>query len=175
MLLTFHMMRGAEAAGANVVDLVVSESLLTETLRLPVSKCDQQAAGVDRTWGCTCLPGESCSPCPYHAAVDLLAELRKRFADSDGNLDPGLPLFPNSSGRRCTRAAFIATAERMATTLGVSIVDSEGRPAFGAHLGRISGARHMARLDVQTPVIMLVARWGPWRCCATLRKRHSPP
>ena len=160
MLICFHMMRGAEAAAANVQDMRISESLLTETLTLPVSKCDQQAAGVERTWGCTCPPDGTPSPCPFHAALQLRAELLRRFGDIDGNIDGDMPLFPNAQGMRCTRAAFIATVEAIVSLLGLPLVDSEGRPARGEHVGRVSGARHLARVDVQVPIIMLVARWG---------------
>ena len=53
---------------------VASSDLKVDTVReevswvLPVSKNDQRALGITRTWGCVCH-GDLRNVCPYHAAV----------------------------------------------------------------------------------------------------------
>ena len=133
----------------------------TETLNLPVSKTDQSAAGVKRTWGCVCPADASIStPCPYHAGLRLAEEHQARFCGSEGFVAGDAPLFPNSEGGRCTRAGFLATVIAIAHLLKLKTVDNWGRIIFTAHIWRISGARHLYRFNVELPTLMLLARWG---------------
>ena len=168
-LAAFHMMRGAESAAASFGDLVLDHTKKQETLRLPVSKTDQGAVGVTRSWGCVCLESEEeqagflffpSRPCPYHAACFLVEELTRMFAGADGVVPPGLPLFPITSGGRSTRQGFVDSVEIYAMKQNLPLTDSMGRSAYGEHVWRVSGARHMARLGISIPVIMLLARWG---------------
>ena len=48
----------------------------------------------------------------------------------------------------------------MAVLLKQPILDEIKRRRFGGHTPRVAGARHLARIDVPTPVIMLLARWA---------------
>jgi hypothetical protein len=127
---------------------------------LPVSKTDVQANGCRRTWGCVCKNPISSSTCPYHAALRLKAELGKRFGDQEGNLPIGCPLFPDEAGGWCTRDGFVNTIAVMAHKLKLPTVDPQERSTLGEHVWRVTGARHLAGLDVPVPVIKLLARWG---------------
>ena len=48
----------------------------------------------------------------------------------------------------------------MVKRLNQPVVDDLGRKRFGGHTPRVAGARHLARIEVPTPVIMLLARCG---------------
>ena len=163
-LAAFHLLRGAESAAANHRDLTFSSDGTVETLVLPVSKTDQAAAGVRRSWGCVCLneqdPSRLSAPCAYHAAVTLADVLCDKFANNEGFVPGGVPLFPNSDGGRCTRQAFVATIEAMAILLGLPIVSSDGTRLYGEHTWRVGGSRHMHRMGIDVPTIMRLARWG---------------
>ena len=120
VLAAFHLMRGAESAAACFGDLVLDHERRTETLQLPVSKTDQGASGVSRSWGCVCLESLEeqagflfvpSRPCPYHAACELVEEVRQRFSGPDGTVPPGLPLFPTLEGGRPSRQGFVDTVE----------------------------------------------------------------
>jgi hypothetical protein len=104
-------------------------------------------------------------PCPYCAAWHIKDALLQHFAvvtDADpyGSLPVDLPLFPTSNGSRVDRQGFVDSVEIMATRLNRPVADEHGRSLFGEHVWRITGSRHLAGLDVPTPVVMLLARWG---------------
>ena len=96
--------------------------------------------------------------------VDPFPEVRTLLDsdESEGEEAPSdpIPLFCDAHGKRCTRAAFVLTIEIMAQMCSQTIVDALGRRKFGEHVPRISGSRHLARIDIPTSIIMLVARWG---------------
>ena len=157
---SFHLTRGAESACALASAVVIDETRKTYTWGLPNSKCDPQAIGCRRGWGCVCEahPPDDLGPCPYHAMLRLNRELHKRFGQN-GILPPELPLFPDSTGEWVSRDGFVRTIEHMASQLGIPLKDELGRNAVGEHVWRISGARHLAALDIPTAVIMRLARW----------------
>ena len=161
---SFHLMRGAESAAANHGDLTFNEAARTETMRLPVSKTDTMAAGVSRTWGCVCVADASGgvidAPCPYCAAMTLAVRACELFANDEGFVTAGTPLFPNANGGRCTRQAFVATVLALAARLQMPTADSLGRLLFGEHVWRVTGARHMNRNGIDLPTLMRLARWG---------------
>jgi len=132
---------------------------LAETLTLPVSKTDPQAKGCRRIWGCVC-DGLLDRPCPYHSALNLRSTLVAKFGDERGRLPANLPLFPNATGGWCKRAGFIDTMKYFAARLSLDQVDGLGRELLGEHVWRVSGAQHLASLDIPIPIIMLLARWG---------------
>ena len=161
IMATFHLMRGAESSAANHRDLTFDIDACTECLTLPVSKTDQLAAGVRRTWGCVCVaPDTPSGPCPFHAASRLADELSERFCNDEGFVPGSTPLFPTSGGSRCTRLGFVKTVEAIASLLKVDLKDEWGRCVFGEHVWRISGARHCHRMAIDVPTIMRLARWG---------------
>ena len=157
VLCTFHMLRGAEAACALASSLVVDAERCTESFSLSGSKTDPQAIGVVRTWGCVCS-GNRDLPCPYHSAVAIQDHLMQTFG-INGVLPIDMPLFPDEHGQWCTGAGFISTITVMIRRAGIREHDALGRSCIGEHVWRISGARHLAALDVPTPIIMRLARW----------------
>jgi hypothetical protein len=159
-LASFHMLRGAESALALATSLVVDDKALTESWYLPVSKTDPQAAGCLRSWGCVCHIAAEFQLCPYCSARVLKAELVKRFGDDAGALPEGLPLFPTAEGSWCSKAGFVATIAEFTALLGLEAVDLLGRNTIGEHAWRITGARHLAALDIPVSTIQLLARWG---------------
>jgi hypothetical protein len=160
LLSSFHMLRGAESAVALADAVSINSDTLTETWILPVSKTDVQAAGCQRTWGCVCKGPEDQSLCPYHAAIRLKQEVRRRFGDATGSLPLGCPLFPDEFGGWCSKKGFTNTIAVMATRLNLPTVDALERSTVGEHVWRVTGARHLAALDVPIPIIKLLARWG---------------
>ena len=160
VLSSFHVLRGAESALALDQSLTLNVDKETETWRLPSSKTDPQGVGCARSWGCVCRKGEKELLCPFHAAKKLKQETRRRFADTDGNLPEGFPLFPNADGGWCSSKGFVATIEKMAALLNLSTIDELDRNIVGEHVWRITGSRHLAALDVPLIIIKLLARWG---------------
>ena len=180
VLASFHLLRGAESAAANLNDLSLDTVNKLETMSLPFSKMDQMGEGVKRTWGCTCLDVSDtfATACPFHSALRLHAHrlsMGSTWAettissvwDLDAESDDDacsrpvtLPLFCDANGDRVTREGFVRTLKRLAQLLGKPVIDEHGRELLGEHVCRITGARHLAGIDVPTPVIMLLARWG---------------
>ena len=78
----------------------------------------------------------------------------------DGQLPPGLPLFPTATGEWCTRSGFVRTVEHLAQLLQLPLLDTMGRNAYGEHVYRVSGARHLISLEMPVSIIMKLARWG---------------
>ena len=167
---SFHLTRGAESACALASSVSMNAERRTYDWMLPVSKTDPQAIGCTRSWGCVCLDSAQ-GPCPYHAMSRLMAELYRRFGIKD-ELPDDLPLFPNASGDWVAREAFVQTISKMAQDIGVATQDEMGRCTIGEHVWRISGARHLAALDIPTAVIMRLARWG---CAVVLRYIADAP
>ena len=160
VLSSFHILRGAESALALAESMHINRQSQTESWYLPVSKTDPQAVGCLRTWGCVCRPEMMEVLCPYHAALSLKEELARRFGDHDGNLPEGMPLFPSAGGGWCTKKGFVSTIKVMAERLNLPVLDLMNRSTLGEHVWRVTGARHLASVDVPLPVIKLLARWG---------------
>ena len=71
------MLREAEIAILSTPDVRVDYVLKRVRLRIPVSKKDQEAEGVQRVLQCLCGEG-GCKPdCPYEVAQDLLDKLQR--------------------------------------------------------------------------------------------------
>ena len=159
VLCSFHMLRGAESACALATSLRIDEVATRETLSLAGSKTDPQGIGCKRTWGCVC-GGTARVACPYHAALAVRSELKRRFGRADGTLPPNMPLFPTADGGWCSREGFIATIRHFADHLCLDPVDQLGRCTIGEHVWRVSGSRMLAIARVPLPTIALMARWG---------------
>ena len=101
--------------------------------------------------------GATTGPCPYCAMVRLQAELMRKFGVND-QLPADLPLFPDTLGQWVSRESFVETITSMADKIGVPTLDEIGRNTIGEHVWRVSGARHLAALDIPTAVIMRLAR-----------------
>ena len=162
VLCAFHMLRGGESACSLASSLIVDRESRTERFALSGSKMDPRAIGCTRSWGCVC-PGEcggKRAVCPYNAAVQILADLTRRFGDSTGRLPADLALFPNAQGDYCTRDGFVATVAHFADLLQLQVADDMGRNTIGEHVWRVTGSRMLARAHVPRANIKLMARWG---------------
>jgi hypothetical protein len=127
---------------------------------LPVSKADPQALGKTRTWGCTCCADLDTTRapivCPFHALISQ-RDLVAKALELDLNDLEGFPVFPDSNGQVCDKAAVVATFKAIAELLGFSveeILDVKG------HVCRVSGAQHLAMLGFDIVLIQLMARWA---------------
>jgi len=98
-------------------------------------------------------------PCPYHDLKQHFITLTDMFA-IDGELPVGLPLFPDQNGEPMTKDHFVEFVVQIAVACNLNTKASDGRNAFGGHVWRLSGARHLARIGVPLPIIKLIARWA---------------
>ena len=155
----FHLLRDMESSCALASHLSIDLTRQVESLELPVSKTDPGAIGCTRSWGCVCN-GKHDSPCAFHAAVEHQALLVQLFGNQEGALPAGLPLFPTAAGTVASPTSVVGTIVAIAERLNLATTDKFGRPVFGKHVYRISGARLLAGMGIPTPVIMLLARWA---------------
>ena len=154
----FFVLREIEASLMLARSVCLDAVTRTVTISLPVSKTDPQALSCTRSWGCTCGGGQS-RACPYHAAADQHALLLDRFGDTAGNLPAVCPFFPTAEGQAVDKTAVVESVEYVAAKLGLSLRSADGRHAFGGHVFRISGSRHLAAVGIDIKTIMLLARW----------------
>ena len=132
---------------------------------LPTSKKDPQALGTKRTWGCLCETGADGrrkfgAPCAFHSWILHRSNLVARFGDDEGNLPANLRAFPSSEGKVVAKEKIVQTAEQLAILTGRPILSESGDRLYGGHVWRISGARHLASINISLWLIMLIARWA---------------
>ena len=77
----------------------------------------------------------------------------------DGEVPVGVPFFPTPSGKAVDKRRVVLLVEMAAGQLGIVIIGPDGRPAFGGHVFRISGSRHLARNALEVAIVKLLARW----------------
>ena len=153
----FFVLREIEASLMLCSSVVFDNVELKVTIELPTSKTDPGALSCFRSWGCVC-GGIRTQPCAYHAAYDHKAVLLERFA-VDGELPKDLAFFPTASGEPVDKVAVVNSVDAVAGQLGLPLKSADGRNAFGGHVFRVSGARHLAAVGVDPRVIMVHARW----------------
>jgi len=122
------------------------------TLNLPASKTDPKALGKRRTWGCV-GDGDLIKPCGLHSLTLQEDWCDLRVANDDGDLPPDLPVFPTCEGKFVSKVAMVSTFTEIAKAIGISTDYACG------HVCRISGARHLARINEDIWLIQLIARW----------------
>jgi len=148
----------------------------TLTLSLPATKTDAAAHGVSRSHACIC-EGAPRPGCPVHAGWDQLLTLRSlfggRFTGDVADLD--LPLFPDTSGKAVTKAAFEATILHAAGLLGVARENREGTLRVSGHSLRPTGAQGLARLGLDVWAIQLMGRWGSGTVMDYVRDAAASP
>ena len=127
------------------------------SILLPATKTDPSAHSVTRQWGCVCS-GNRDTPCPFHELAEHINMVADRFG-TEGIAPPSLPLFPDENGEVITKEHMTDLIERLAVGCELPVTMVDGRPCFGGHVWRISGARHLARLGVPYHIIKLLARW----------------
>ena len=154
---SFFVLREIEASLMVCGSVVVDRVLEKITVELPVSKTDPGALACKRSWGCVC-GGDRSQPCAFHFGADHMDFLIDRFA-VDGALPPGLPFFPGISGEAVDKATVVTSVEAVASRLSLPLKATDGRNAFGGHVFRVSGARHLAAVGMDPRVIMVHARW----------------
>jgi hypothetical protein len=153
---SFHVLREIELSLALASSVAINLETSEETFSLPASKTDPRAIGCCRTWGCVC-DGTHSTPCAYHAMLDQLSFLKRKFPDVPFDQ---LPLFPKEDGQTVAKADVVKSICKVAELLGEPLTDQLGRNRYGGHTLRVSGARRLARLAIPTASIMLLARWA---------------
>lgn len=151
----YFLLREAEASLMLSGNVILDQGLKQVTLRLPSSKTDAAAIGVERSWGCLCK-SHGVEGCPFHLA-DLQAKfLYKLF----GNYDAGrLPFFPTRHGNPVDKSKAVETFEAVHTRLGLNITDEDGYRLLGGHSMRLAGARILSSAGLRIYQIELLARW----------------
>jgi len=86
-------------------------------------------------------------------------DIREKFGEPDGTLPADLPLYPNAQGITVDEFDVVEMVELLAGRLHLPLVGQDGRKAYGGHVFRVSGARHLAKKGIAIPVIELLARW----------------
>ena len=157
ILAAFFVLREIEASLMLCSSVTLNKEQMKVTIELPTCKTDPGALACSRTWGCVC-DGDRSQPCAFHAADDHLTILFDRFA-VDGALPRDLPFFPGATGEPVDKIAVVHSVEAVAGRLGLPLKSADGRNAFGGHVFRVSGARHLAAVGVDPRVIMVHARW----------------
>ena len=159
----FFCCREIESSLAKADHISLDETRMEMKWRLPATKKDPTAIGTTMTWGCTCrrdLEEGKQAPCPYHAWVTQLGNLKRRFGDLEGNLPEHLRAFPDEAGATVPKEKVVETAECLATLTNRPLVSVDGDRLYGGHVWRISGARHLATLGLALWLIQLIARWS---------------
>ena len=158
------LLRETEAANLRAAHVVFSNTrgVLTVELLLPASKGDQEAKGVTRAQACVCGTSQRRPDCPAHAALRQMSLLRTRFPDRFTSAGPrlDLPFFPQLSGLPCTKVGFTGTILEAARKQGVDESSADGSERISGHSLRVTGARGLATLGVDTYAIQLLGRWG---------------
>ena len=138
------------------------EGLPVVALTLPASKTDQRACGVARGHRCRCSEVASPVACPAHAVMDQLLFLRRQFPSQwhGQRAADDLPLFPQRSGRACSKPAMVGTIASAAGRLQVPLANPDGTTRVSGHSLRVGGAQGLARRGFPTWSIQLMGRWG---------------
>ncbi len=119
LLACLFLQREVEASLALWRNIIFDKTKQIITWRLPVTKCDAQALGCSRSWGCLCGKNRD-APCPWHFMCAHQAELTRRFGDAEGALHPDLPAFPSAEGRVCDKEAVTNSFCKIAEAAGVA-------------------------------------------------------
>ena len=149
----------------NEASLMLTSSVHIDTnnrfveINLPASKTDPKALSAVRRWSCTCGARHAFTLCPYCAAVKQMDLVHEVFADADNCLPSNLPFFPTRAGDACEKHDVIDAIHALAKATGQPVKQKDGRSAFGGHVFRISGARHLYRCGVDVATLKLLARW----------------
>ena len=186
---SWWMLREVEFSGAELRAVYINTQNQAATLALPASKTDPAALGVEITHGCCCgvvhrtygardrgrEAARARSLCPYHQLLDHMAAMYLQYParfDKAGYPKAGFPLFPEASGKPCTKDGVTATGRHAAAKLGQAVRDASGLWLHSGHAMRVTGAQALARAGLSEHQISLLARWGS---SAVLRYIRSAP
>ena len=155
----FFILRENEASLMLVESVTISLEARCVEILLPASKTDPRALSTTRRWFCTCKVAGAYLACPFCSAVEQMDLLYELFSDEDNVLPSGLPFFPTSGGQTCDKGDIIAAVLKVAEMTGQPTRQADGRNAYGGHVFRISGCRHLYRCGVGIEILKLLARW----------------
>ena len=149
--------REIEAGNAAQADVTALQG--TTAWALPASKADTTAMGTARSHGCACgrqeavehpLPLELCPACQLS---DQLQYVSQRWGEG---LE--VPLWPDASGKFCSKQAIVDTIVAAATWVGLPTRTPAGAEAWGGHSLRRGGAQYLAQQGIDTWRIQALAR-----------------
>ena len=69
-----------------------------------------------------------------------------------------MPFFPTKAGKPASKKKIVALVIDAAGKLNLVLISEDGRDAFGGHVFRVTGARHLARIGIALRIIGLLAR-----------------
>ena len=156
---TWFLTREIEASNARLGDVTFLKStqgLVRIAWKLPASKTDQAATGVERGHGCSCgrcrwghtrdslaaAPDDDIARvlCPVRVAAFHLLQVAQECHLRQVPCHAGLPLFPDALLGPATKAGVVATIEAVAHTLGFELVGRGGARRFTGHALRAGGS-----------------------------------
>lgn len=150
ILASWWLLREIEASQAKVRHITVDHSLCKITWRLPSSKADWKALGAERSHRCSCQFSDR-ALCPYHCMVAHLESV---------GIDPDQPLFPTITGAAPSKQGWARTFTKIAELLNLPTTHPNGAPCYTGHSARVTGAMHMATLNIELWRIQLFGRWS---------------
>ena len=141
VLMTLYLLREVEGSTAKRRNVTVNDELRTVTWRLPASKQDPYALGVERTWGCVCDGVQEDPACPYEAACRQHKILLQKFGAMTD--DDELPFFPSVHGEVVDEEVRLKFIKKLAEVTGQPTCSPEGVELLGRHSFRATGAVYL--------------------------------
>jgi hypothetical protein len=130
-----------------------------QLMRLPVSKCDVTAIGIERTLECSCIRHDGWCEGDVLCPVCTIERQKATVEDMFEHLvDP--PLFPNVLGEVVSKSAMVASIHEVVGQLELQLHAPSGAVQYTGHLFRATGAVYYSAAGVETSVVALFARWG---------------
>lgn len=154
---TMFLCREIELSGSLAPELCFDLLDMKVRFKLPASKMDIRARGVERELGCLCDITEFC---PAHLARRYLKELKDHFVAKKGMTWHKLPLFPKADGSAMTKTEVVNMLRFLVKSYGGRLEDEAGRSCISGHALRITGARLFSSWGVDPITIGLHGRWS---------------
>ena len=152
------LLREIEVAAARLGDAWLDHERRIATINLPCSKKDIAGIGKERSHGCACSGLQSVAGCPFHALERQIGSAMSMCCGMGGDVAT-FPLFPNSEGEHCDKAAMVSTIEAVAINAGLAVI-RDGVRLFGGHSWRVEGAQLLSAAGVPENVVEVFGRWG---------------
>ena len=149
---SMFLLREIEAAALKWKHICLNTAARSVRVFLAISKTDVEARGCFRSWGCTCIHGQTV-PCAYHS---LLAH-RDSLASLGYSVEGDAPVCTTAAGEHPTKERMVAAFIYLASVIGA--VGNTAAQIVTGHSCRVSGAQFLASLGLELSLIQLLARW----------------
>ena len=153
------LLREIELAGIRCCHVVVQADCDPKcvTIRLPVSKADPSAVGIERTLNCCCSVVDCADLCPACGAEAQLAFAKEFHGFASWKSGS---LFHNEEGKSPPKWAVAADIVHAATAFGLPVLRENGTARFTGHAPRATGAIFYSLGGIELAIIQLFGRWG---------------